>query len=135
MDKKFIIIVGDGMADYPVDELGGKTPLEVAKKPNMDLLAHDGKMGLLKTVPEGMSLDSAVANLSILGYDPKKYYTGRGPLEAGAMGLDLGPKDVAFRCNLVTERDGWLVDYSAGCISTAVTSAARRASWSANPPA
>ncbi|MFH1821210.1 MAG: cofactor-independent phosphoglycerate mutase [Methanobacteriota archaeon] len=118
MGKKFIIIIGDGMADYPVDELGGKTPLEVAKKPNMDLLAHNGKLGLMKTVPEGMSLDSAVANLSILGYAPKKYYTGRGPLEAGAMGIDLGQKDVAFRCNLVTERDGRLVDYSAGCVST-----------------
>lgn len=116
--KKFVIIVGDGMADYPVDELGGKTPLEAAEKPNMDMLARDGKSGLMKTVPQGMSLDSAVANLSILGYDPKKYFTGRGPMEASAMGIDLGPKDVAFRCNLVTERDGRLADYSAGCVST-----------------
>jgi 2,3-bisphosphoglycerate-independent phosphoglycerate mutase len=116
--KKFIIIIGDGMADYPVDALDGRTPLEVAKKPNMDSLAYNGKVGLMRTVPQGMSLDSAVANLSILGYGPKKYYTGRGPLEAGAMGIDLGQKDVAFRCNLVTERDGRLVDYSAGCVST-----------------
>ncbi len=116
-NRKFVILVGDGMADYPVDVLGGKTPLEVAKKPNMDFLAHEGKLGLMKTVPKGMSLDSSVANLSIIGYDPKKYFTGRGPLEAGAMGIDLGEKDTAFRCNLVTERDGKMADYSAGCIT------------------
>jgi len=116
--RKFVIIVGDGMADYPVEELGGRTPLEVAEKPNLDFLAHEGKVGLIKTIPEGMSMDSAVANLSILGYDPKKYFTGRGPLEAGSMGINLGPKDVAFRCNLITEKDGRLVDYSGGCIST-----------------
>lgn len=116
--KKFIIVVGDGMADYPVKELGGKTPLEVANKPNIDFVASDGKMGLIKTVPDGMPPDSAVANLSILGYNPRKYFTGRGSLEASAMGIELGPKDVAFRCNLVTERDGKLIDYSAEHVST-----------------
>jgi len=115
--RKFVVLVGDGMADYPVDELEGKTPLEVAKKPNMDFLAHEGRLGLMKTVPKGMSLDSSVANLSILGYDPRKSFTGRGPLEAGAMGIELGPKDVAFRCNLVTVKNGKMIDYSAGCIS------------------
>ncbi|MEM4724671.1 MAG: cofactor-independent phosphoglycerate mutase [Candidatus Hadarchaeum sp.] len=117
-DKKFVIVVGDGMADYPVEELGGRTPLEVADKPNMDYLASEGKVGRISTIPQGMAKDSAVAALSILGYDPKKYFTGRGPLEAGSMGIDLGPKDVAFRCNLVTEREGKLVDYSGGCVTT-----------------
>jgi len=116
--KKFVIVVGDGMADYPVEELGGRTPLEVAEKPNMDLLAREGKVGLIRTIPRGMLKDSAVANLSILGYDPRKCFTGRGPLEAGSMGVSLGPNDVAFRCNLVTEREGRLVDYSGGCITT-----------------
>lgn len=117
-DRKFVIVVGDGMADYPVEELGGRTPLEVAHKPNMDYLASEGRMGMLSTIPQGMAKDSAVAALSILGYDPKKHFTGRGPLEAGSMGIDLGPKDVAFRCNLVTERGGKLVDYSGGCVTT-----------------
>lgn len=112
-----MVVVGDGMADYPLEEHGGKTPLQMAKKPNMDMLASKGKMGMVRTVPEGMSADSSIANLSILGYDPRKYFTGRGPLEAGAMGIQLGERDVAFRCNLVTERDGVLVDYSAGHIS------------------
>ncbi|MGQ9788299.1 MAG: cofactor-independent phosphoglycerate mutase [Candidatus Hadarchaeaceae archaeon] len=118
LNRKFVIVVGDGMADYPVEELGGKTPLEVAEKPNMDYLAREGRMGRLSTIPKGMAKDSAVAALSILGYDPKKYFAGRGPLEAGSMGIDLGPNDVAFRCNLVTERDGKLVDYSGGCVTT-----------------
>ncbi|MGC8816282.1 MAG: cofactor-independent phosphoglycerate mutase [Candidatus Hadarchaeum sp.] len=118
MKKKFIIVVGDGMADYPVEELGGRTPLEVAEKPNLDRLASEGKVGLVSTIPPGMSKDSAVAALSILGYDPKRYFTGRGPLVAGSMGFDLGPNDVAFRCNLVTEKDGRLIDYSGGCITT-----------------
>ncbi|MEM3519455.1 MAG: cofactor-independent phosphoglycerate mutase [Candidatus Hadarchaeales archaeon] len=115
---KFIVIVGDGMADYPSKRLNGKTPLEVANKPNLDLLAKEGKMGLLKTIPEKMPPDSSVANLSILGYDPVKCYTGRGPLEAGAMGIKLGEEDVAFRCNLVTVKDGILSDYSSGHITT-----------------
>jgi len=116
--KKIIVVVGDGMADYPVKELGRKTPLAVADKPNMDFIASKGKMGVIKTIPDGFVPDSAVANLSILGYNPKKYFTGRGPFEAGAMGIKLGPNDVAFRCNLITERDGKLADYSAGHVST-----------------
>ncbi len=115
---KFVIVVGDGMADYPVKELGGRTPLEVAHKPNMDFIASEGRMGLIKTIPDGMPPDSAVANLSILGYDPRKYFTGRGPLEAGAMGIELGPGDVAFRCNLITEGDGLILDYAGGHITT-----------------
>ncbi len=115
---KYIVIVGDGMADYPLKKLGGKTPLEVADKPNMDSIAFKGKMGILKTVPDGMVPGSDVANLSILGYDPKKYYTGRGPLEAGSMGVKLGDEDTAFRCNLITEKDGRVFDYSSGHITT-----------------
>ncbi|MBA7502632.1 2,3-bisphosphoglycerate-independent phosphoglycerate mutase [subsurface metagenome] len=115
---KYIVIVGDGMADYPLKKLGGKTPLEVADKPNMDSIASKGKMGILKTVPDGMVPGSDVANLSILGYDPRKYYTGRGPLEAGSMGVKLGDEDTAFRCNLITEKDGRVFDYSSGHIST-----------------
>lgn len=116
--NKFITVVGDGMADYPVEELGGRTPLDVAKKPNMDFLAHEGKIGLLQAVPKGLPPDSTVANLSILGYDPRKHPISRGPLEAAALGVDIGPDDVAFRCNLVTEDNGKLLDYSGGCIST-----------------
>ncbi|MDI6883734.1 MAG: cofactor-independent phosphoglycerate mutase [Hadesarchaea archaeon] len=116
--NKFIVVVGDGMADYPVVELGGRTPLEVADKPNMDFIASKGKVGIIETVPHGMAPDSAVANLRILGYNPRKYFTGRGPLEAGAMGIELGPKDIAFRCNLITEGGGKLLDYSAGHVST-----------------
>ena len=115
---KYIVIVGDGMADYPLKELGGKTPLEVADKPNMDYMASEGKVGLLKTIPDGMYPGSDVAILSILGYDPRKYYTGRGPLEAAALGIKLGDNDIAFRCNLITEKDGKIFDYSSGHITT-----------------
>ncbi len=115
---KYIVIVGDGMADYPLKELGGKTPLEVADKPNMDYMASEGKVGILKTIPNGMYPGSDVAILSILGYDPKKYYTGRGPLEAAALEIKLGDDDVAFRCNLITEKDGKIFDYSSGHITT-----------------
>lgn len=83
---KHVILVGDGMADYPLDELDGRTPLQVADKPNMDSLAAGGSCGLLKTVPDGMEAGSDVANLSIMGYDPERYYTGRGPLEAASIG-------------------------------------------------
>jgi 2,3-bisphosphoglycerate-independent phosphoglycerate mutase len=113
---KYLLIIGDGMADYPVDALQGKTPLQVAYKPNMDMIASKGCSGILKTIPEGMEAGSDIANLSILGYNPKKYYTGRGPLEAASRGINLSQEDVAFRCNLITEENGVLVDYSAGHI-------------------
>lgn len=115
---KYIVIIGDGMGDLPLKELGGKTPLQVAKKPNMDRIAELGKSGLLKTIPNGMGAGSDVANLSILGYDPKKYYTGRGPLEAASAGVKLRDGDIAFRCNIITEKGGELLDYSAGHITT-----------------
>ena len=112
------MIVGDGMADYPLESLGGKTPLEAARVPHMDRLAREGAGGRLKTVPGGFAPASDVANLSLLGYDPAKCYSGRGPLEAASLGVDLEPDEVAFRCNLVTVSEGKLSDYSAGHIST-----------------
>lgn len=119
---KYIILIGDGMADYPIEELGGKTPLEFVNTPNLDKIAGSGELGLFATVPPGFSPGSDVANLSVLGYDPRKYYTGRAPLEAASIGVKLGPNDIAFRCNLVTlvKKDGATVmdDYSAGHIST-----------------
>lgn len=119
---KQIILIGDGMADYPIKELGDKTPLEYAEVPNLDRLAATGKFGLFATVPSGMSPGSDVANLSVLGYDPRRYYTGRAPLEAASIGVKLDAGDIAFRCNLVTLRPegGSMVmeDYSAGHIST-----------------
>ena len=99
---KYIILLGDGMADYPLDELNGKTPLEYARTPNMDKIAQEGTLGLIDTVPSGFPPGSDVAIMSVLGYNPKEYYTGRGPLEAANMGVQLGADDVAFRCNLVT---------------------------------
>ncbi len=114
---KYIILLGDGMADYPVESLGGRTPLEAAHKPNIDSLAKKGVAGLLRTIPSGMGAGSDVANLSILGYDPKQCYTGRGPLEAASIGVRLKRGEMAFRCNLITERDGRILDYSAGHIS------------------
>ncbi|MDI6889257.1 MAG: cofactor-independent phosphoglycerate mutase [Methanocellales archaeon] len=115
---KYVVLVGDGMADYPLEELGNKTPLQVAHTPNMDFIASNGKNGIVRTVPSGMIPGSDVASLSILGYDPRKYYPGRGPLEAASMGVSLHKGEVAFRCNLVTVKDGVLVDYSAGHISS-----------------
>ena len=114
---KYLLIVGDGMADYPVPELGDKTPLQVANKPNMDMIASKGCSGLLKTVPEGLTPGSGTAILSVLGYDPTIYYTGRGPFEAAARNIKLNENDVAYRCNLITEKDGILVDYSADHIA------------------
>ena len=99
---KYVIIVGDGMADYPIRDLQGKTPLMVSKTPHLDWMAKHGEIGLVKTVPEGFNPGSEIANLSIFGYDPVRYYTGRGPLEAASLGVDLRPNDIAFRCNLVT---------------------------------
>jgi 2,3-bisphosphoglycerate-independent phosphoglycerate mutase len=111
---KYVVVVGDGMADYPLKALGGRTPLQAADKPNMDFIATEGKVGRVKTIPRGMPPDSAVANLAILGYDPRKYFTGRGPLEAGVMEVKLGKRDVAFRCNLITENGGKIADYAGG---------------------
>ncbi len=98
---KYIILVGDGMADYPLEELGGKTPLEVAETPQMDRIAAC-RVGLVRTIPPGMEAGSDIANLSLLGYDPTAYHTGRAPLETASMGLDLTPDQVAFRMNLVS---------------------------------
>ncbi|MBM4445331.1 MAG: cofactor-independent phosphoglycerate mutase [Chloroflexi bacterium] len=116
---KYAVLVGDGMADYPLEELGGRTPLEVARIPNMDQVARRGGLGLVGTVPSGMPPGSDVAILSILGYDPRRYYTGRGPLEAARLGIEISPREVAFRCNLVTVDGGRLVDYSSGHIGSA----------------
>ena len=115
---KFIMVIADGMADYPVKDLGGKTPLQVADHPNMDKIVSKGVCGTLKTVPEGMEAATDVAVLSILGYDPEKYYVGRGSLEAASLGISLEEDDIAFRCNLITEKNGILHDYSAGHIET-----------------
>lgn len=115
---KYIILVGDGMADYPIEQLAGKTPLEVAKTANMDFIARHGRLGRIKTVPDNTTPGSDVAIISILGYDPLKYYTGRGPLEAANLGINLKADDVAFRCNLITAGEDTLIDYSAGHISS-----------------
>jgi 2,3-bisphosphoglycerate-independent phosphoglycerate mutase len=104
---KYAVLLGDGMADYPLDELGEKTPLEYARTPHMDRLAGEGTLGLVDTIPKEFKPGSDVANLSVLGYDPDIYYTGRGPLEAANMGVRLGPADVAFRCNLVHLEAGY----------------------------
>ena len=115
---KYIVLIPDGMADYPIEALGGKTPLEAAKTPNLDFVVKEGVLGRVKTVPQDFPPASDVANLSIFGYDPQKYYTGRGPLEAANLGIQLNEGDVAFRCNLVTVEKDTLTDYSAGHIST-----------------
>jgi len=114
---KYIVLVGDGMVDRPVEELSGRTPLEVAKTTNMNFIAEKGRVGLTNMIPARMAPASDVANLSILGYNPRKYYTGRGPLEAANIGIDMKDDEVAFRCNLVTVSEDRLVDYSAGHIS------------------
>lgn len=121
---KYIVFLCDGMADYPIDALGGKTPLSVANNPNMDELARHGELGLVKTVADHLSPGSDVANLSVLGYDPDIYYTGRSPLEALSIGVDLKDNDVTFRANVVTlsdeenYEDKTMVDYSSGEITT-----------------
>lgn len=115
---KYVVVIGDGMADYPLEELGGKTPLQAAYKPNMDEIAAVGRCGLLRTIPKGMEAGSDIANLSILGYDPRKYYTGRGPLEAASISVGLGSSDLAFRCNLITEENGKIKDYCADHVTT-----------------
>ncbi len=106
------------MADYPLEELKGKTPLQTAQIPNMDYIASNGVNGLLKTIPDSMEPGSDVANMSIMGYDPRKYYTGRGPMEAASIGAELGDGDVAFRCNFIYQEDGLLSNFNADHIST-----------------
>ena len=115
---KVVLLLGDGMADEPITELGGMTPLEFAETPHMDRVAREGMTGLVSTVPDGYDAGSDVANLGLLGYDAVEFYTGRGPLEAASMGIDLGPGEVAYRCNLVTISDGLMADFSAGHISS-----------------
>lgn len=122
---KYVVVLGDGMADQPIEELGGKTPLEYAKTPMMDELAKVSEIGMVHTVPDGMSPGSDTANLSVLGYDPKIYYSGRSPLEALSIGVPMKSTDVAIRCNLVTlseEEDSYekrrIIDHSSGEIST-----------------
>ena len=122
---KYIVVLGDGMADEPLEELGGKTPLGFANTPMMDMLAERGEIGMVKTVPDGMSPGSDTANLSVLGYDPKVYYSGRSPLEALNIGVDLKEGDVAIRANLVTlseeeevYEEKHILDHSADEIST-----------------
>ena len=121
---KYVVVLGDGMADYPLPALGGKTPLQVSRKPTIDELAKKSEIGLCKTVPDGMKPGSDVANMSVLGLNPKDYYTGRSPLEALSIGIPLQPTDVTLRCNLVTlsdeenYEDKRMLDYSAGEITT-----------------
>ena len=122
---KYIVVLGDGMADEPVAALGGKTPLEFANTPAMDALASMGKMGMVQNVPAGMSPGSEVANLSVMGYDPLTDFTGRSPLEALSVGVEMEPDDIVFRCNLVTltEPEPYpektILDHSSGEIATA----------------
>jgi 2,3-bisphosphoglycerate-independent phosphoglycerate mutase len=121
---KYVVVLGDGMADYPVPQLDNKTPLQYAKKPNIDYLAQNGLMGMVKTIPDGIPPGSDAANLSVMGYNPKVYYSGRSPLEAVSMGVDLLDTDITFRCNLVTLSDEedyaqkTMIDYSSDEIST-----------------
>lgn len=122
---KYVVILGDGMADLPIKELKNKTPLQAAHKPTMDMLASRGEMGMVKTVPDGIAPGSDVANLSVMGYDPKKYYTGRSPLEAVSIGAPLVDGDVTYRVNTVTLSDEadfekkTMLDYSADEVSSA----------------
>jgi len=120
---KYVIIHGDGMADWPCDELGGKTPLEAARKPNMDLIATRGTLGLVATIPPGMPPGSDVGTMTMLGYDPAHYHTGRAPIEAASRGIELGPADVVFRMNLVSLKPGdggapVMHDFTSGHISS-----------------
>ncbi len=120
---KYVIIHGDGMADWPCDELGGKTPLEAARKPNMDLIASRGELGLVATIPAGMPPGSDVGTMTMLGYDPARYHTGRAPIEAASQGIALAPDDVVFRMNLVSLSPGdggalTMNDFTSGHITT-----------------
>lgn len=122
---KYIIVLGDGMADEPIDSLGGKTPLEYAATPTMDSLSKKSELGMVHTIPEGMKPGSDTANLSVLGYDPEKYYSGRSPLEALSIGVPMKDTDIALRCNIVTISEDdvpfeekTIIDHSSGEIST-----------------
>lgn len=122
---KYVIVLGDGMADYPIEEIGNETVIEHAKTPVLDELAEESEIGLVLTVPEGMSPGSDTANLSVIGYDPKQYYSGRSPLEALSVGVDMKPTDISFRCNIVTVseeeenyEDRTIIDHSSSEIST-----------------
>jgi 2,3-bisphosphoglycerate-independent phosphoglycerate mutase len=115
---KYVVLVPDGCADEPLAELGDRTPLEAARMPNLAALAARGEVGLTNVIPEGLPPGSDVGNLAILGYDPAVYHTGRAPIEAAAMGIDLAPDEVAFRCNLVTVDDSTMVDFAAGHLTS-----------------
>src|SRR5204862_754491 len=116
---KYAIVIPDGCADEPQEALAGKTPLQAARTPNMDRIARTGFVGRTNNVPATLTAASDVATLSLFGYDPLEVYTGRAPLEAAAMGLQLGPNDWAIRCNLVTVENGEMRDFTAGHISSA----------------
>ncbi len=116
---KYVVLQPDGVADRPIAALGGRTPLEYARTPHMDRLAACGTLGMTHTIPEGLPPGSDVGTMSLLGYDPRRYHTGRSPIEAASMGVELGADDVAFRCNLVCVADGVMQDFTAGHISTA----------------
>ena len=115
---KYVILVGDGMGDYPVKELGGKTLLQAARIPNMRRIAAAGEVRMVNTIPDNLPPGSDVANLGLLGYNAAENYTGRAPIEAAGAGIPMSPNDVAFRCNLVTIKNGIMDDYSAGHITT-----------------
>ncbi len=115
---KYVIFLGDGMADLPIEELGGKTPLQVAQKPAMDRIAREGRCGSFVTVEDDMPPGSEVANLTVLGYDPRECYQGRGVIEAASIGVNLGPADVALRCNLICVEEERIKNHSAGHITT-----------------
>jgi len=123
MARKYLILIGDGMSDWPIASLGNRTPLEAAEKPNMDYMASHGALGMVQVVPKEMYPGSDVSNLSIVGYDPREVYTGRSPLEAASMGIALEREDVAVRCNVVALKnsgaDSEMEDFSAGHISSA----------------
>lgn len=122
---KYVVVLGDGMADYPLEEFGGKTPLEIAETPTMDKLSKISEVGLCHTIPDGMAPGSDTANLSVIGYNPKIYYSGRSPLEALSIGVDMKPTDISFRCNIVTVSEEeaeyekkTIIDHSSGEITT-----------------
>ena len=122
---KYVVVLGDGMADWPIEEIGNKTPLEYAKTPMMDMLSKKSEIGLANNIPGGMKPGSDTANLAVLGYYPKKYYTGRSPLEALSIGVDMEETDIAIRCNIVTVSDDdkpyeekTIIDHSSGEITT-----------------